>query len=88
MLRFIVRRVLLMIPTLFVISALVYFIIDLPPGDCVTAQVDELLSRGDPITFLERPLSCGLLIASAGLLLLVILPQFRKTREAAFQEAP
>ena len=46
MLRFIVRRVLLMIPTLFVISALVYFIIDLPPGDCVTAQVDELLSRG------------------------------------------
>ncbi|NDH60974.1 MAG: ABC transporter permease [Alphaproteobacteria bacterium] len=47
MLRFIVRRVLLMIPTLFIISALVYFIIDLPPGDCVTAQVDELLSRGD-----------------------------------------
>ncbi|HZX82965.1 MAG TPA: ABC transporter permease [Reyranella sp.] len=48
MLRFIVRRILLMIPTLFVISALVYFIIDLPPGDCVTAQVDELMSRGDP----------------------------------------
>ena len=48
MLRFIVRRILLMVPTLFVISALVYFIIDLPPGDCVTAQVDELLSRGDP----------------------------------------
>jgi peptide/nickel transport system permease protein len=48
MLRFIVRRILLMIPTLFIISALVYFIIDLPPGDCVTAQVDELLSRGDP----------------------------------------
>ena len=37
-----------MIPTLFVISALVYFIIDLPPGDCVTSQIDELLSRGDP----------------------------------------
>ena len=32
MLRFIVRRVLLMIPTLFIISALVYFIIDLPPA--------------------------------------------------------
>jgi peptide/nickel transport system permease protein len=48
MLRFIIRRILLMIPTLFIISALVYFIIDLPPGDCVTAQVDELLSRGDP----------------------------------------
>jgi peptide/nickel transport system permease protein len=48
MLRFVVRRVLLMIPTLFIISALVYFIIDLPPGDCVTAQVDELMARGDP----------------------------------------
>ena len=48
MLKFIVRRVLLMIPTLFIISALVYFIIDLPPGDCVTSQIDELLSRGDP----------------------------------------
>jgi len=48
MLRFIVRRVLLMIPTLFVISALVYFIIDLPPGGCVTSQIDELLARGDP----------------------------------------
>ena len=47
MLRFIVRRVLLMIPTLFVISALVYFIIDLPPGDCVSSQIDELLARGD-----------------------------------------
>jgi peptide/nickel transport system permease protein len=47
MLKFIVRRILLMIPTLFVISALVYFIIDLPPGDCVTSQIDELLARGD-----------------------------------------
>lgn len=47
MLKFIVRRVLLMVPTLFVISALVYFIIDLPPGDCVTSQIDELLARGD-----------------------------------------
>lgn len=48
MLHFIVRRILLMIPTLFVISALVYFIIDLPPGDCVTSQIEELLARGDP----------------------------------------
>ncbi len=48
MLQYAVRRVLLMIPTLFVISLLVYVIIDLPPGDCVTAQVEELLSRGDP----------------------------------------
>jgi peptide/nickel transport system permease protein len=47
MLNFIVRRILLMVPTLFIISALVYFIIDLPPGDCVTSQVAELLARGD-----------------------------------------
>ena len=47
MLNFIVRRILLMVPTLFIISALVYFIIDLPPGDCVTSQIDELLARGD-----------------------------------------
>lgn len=48
MLHYVARRLLLMIPTLFVISALVYLIIDLPPGDCVTSQIDELLSRGDP----------------------------------------
>ena len=48
MLHYVVRRLLLMIPTLFVISLLVYVIIDLPPGDCVTSQIDELLSRGDP----------------------------------------
>ena len=48
MLNYVARRLLLMIPTLFVISALVYVIIDLPPGDCVTSQIDELLSRGDP----------------------------------------
>ncbi len=48
MLHYVARRILLMIPTLFVISLLVYLIIDLPPGDCVTSQVDELLARGDP----------------------------------------
>jgi peptide/nickel transport system permease protein len=48
MLNYVIRRLLLMVPTLFVISLLVYVIIDLPPGDCVTSQIDELLSRGDP----------------------------------------
>ncbi len=47
MLNYVARRILLMIPTLFIISLLVYIIIDLPPGDCVTSQIDELLSRGD-----------------------------------------
>ena len=48
MLNYVIRRLLIMVPTLFVISLLVYVIIDLPPGDCVTSQIDELLSRGDP----------------------------------------
>jgi putative tricarboxylic transport membrane protein len=34
----------------------------------------------------ERPISLVLLIATAGVLLLMILPSFRKTREEAFQE--
>src|SRR6476660_4078630 len=48
MLNYVIRRLLLMVPTLLVISLLVYIIIDLPPGDCVSSQIDELLSRGDP----------------------------------------
>jgi TctA family transporter len=45
-----------------------------------------LLSRGDPTVFLTRPISLAMLIVAAGLLLLIILPNFRKTRAAAFQE--
>ena len=45
-----------------------------------------LLSRGDPTVFFTRPISLAMLIAAAGLLLLIILPNFRKTRDAAFQE--
>jgi peptide/nickel transport system permease protein len=47
MLNYVARRILLMIPTLLIISLLVYIIIDLPPGDCVTSQIDELIARGD-----------------------------------------
>jgi TctA family transporter len=45
-----------------------------------------LLSRGDPTVFLTRPISLAMLIVAAGLLLLIIVPNFRKTRAAAFQE--
>jgi len=45
-----------------------------------------LLSRGDPTVFFTRPISLAMLIAAAGLLLLIIIPNFRKTRAAAFQE--
>jgi len=45
-----------------------------------------LLSRGDPTVFFTRPLSLVMLLMAAGLVLLIVLPNFRKTREAAFQE--
>ncbi len=47
-----------------------------------------LLSRGDPIVFFTRPLSLGLLVAAAILIVIVALPNIKKKREVAFQEAP
>ncbi len=44
------------------------------------------LSRGDPMIFLDRPISLGLLIATVLVIALIVFPQFRKTREVAFQE--
>jgi putative tricarboxylic transport membrane protein len=46
-----------------------------------------LLSRGDPLVFVQRPISLVLLLIAAALLLLVVLPAFRKTREEAFRES-
>ena len=45
-----------------------------------------LLSRGDPAVFLQRPLSRGLLIIAALLLLAIALPNLRRKREEAFHE--
>jgi TctA family transporter len=45
-----------------------------------------LLSRGDPLVFVQRPISLVLLLMAVALLLLVVLPNFRKTREEAFKE--
>ena len=45
-----------------------------------------LLSRGDPLVFLQRPISLTLLVMAALLLLLVIVPVFRQTRQEAFKE--
>ncbi len=45
-----------------------------------------LLSRGDPMVFLQRPISLGLLITTAVLLILMALPSFKKAREKAFVE--
>lgn len=45
-----------------------------------------LFSKGDPSVFFTRPLSAGLLLIAAIMLLLVVLPSVRKKREEAFQE--
>jgi putative tricarboxylic transport membrane protein len=43
-----------------------------------------VLSRGDPLVFLERPISLVLLLITLGLVLLIVVPQFRRTRRTAF----
>jgi putative tricarboxylic transport membrane protein len=45
-----------------------------------------LLARGDFTVFVTRPLSLGLLIAAAALVVIVTLPAVKKTREEAFVE--
>jgi TctA family transporter len=45
-----------------------------------------LLSRGDFTTFVTRPLSLGLLIAAALLVIIVTLPAVKKSREEVFVE--
>lgn len=45
-----------------------------------------LISRGSWTTFIERPISLGLLIVAALALLAVVSPALRKKREVAFQE--
>ncbi|MCB0115204.1 MAG: ABC transporter permease [Caldilineaceae bacterium] len=45
MLLFIVRRVLLMIPTLFVVSIISFAIIEAPPGDYMDAYVNDLIQQ-------------------------------------------
>jgi putative tricarboxylic transport membrane protein len=44
------------------------------------------VSRGNPMIFLERPLSAALLAIAAAVLLIVVLPGVRRGRERAFQE--
>jgi len=45
-----------------------------------------LLARGNPLTFLQRPISACLLLLAAALLAAVLLPKIRKGREEAFQD--
>ena len=71
MLSYLIRRVLIMIPTLLAISAIVFIIIQLPPGDYLTTLVAELQSQGEAaslekINFLRQ--QYGLDIAPAGVI--------------------
>jgi len=48
MLTYVIKRIFIMVPTLLTISALVFFIIHLPPGDFLSTQIDELMAQGGP----------------------------------------
>jgi peptide/nickel transport system permease protein len=49
MLRYIIQRLFVMIPTLLVISILVFAIIQAPPGDYLESMISEMQSRGENI---------------------------------------
>jgi peptide/nickel transport system permease protein len=49
MLRYILWRIAAMIPTLLIISALVFTIIELPPGNFIDSQIAEMQSQGETV---------------------------------------
>ncbi|TCL68344.1 ABC transporter permease [Rhizobium sp. BK251] len=53
MLRYIIWRIAAMVPTLLVISALVFTIIELPPGDFFQSQIAELQAQGESANLQE-----------------------------------
>ena len=49
MFRYIAHRLLVMIPTLLAVSAIVFIIIQLPPGDYLETLITEMQSRGEGV---------------------------------------
>ena len=49
MLSYIVRRLLIMVPTLLAISLIIFVIIQLPPGDYFESYMNQLLSQGENV---------------------------------------
>lgn len=49
MIQYVVKRLLMMIPTLLVISFIVFVIIQLPPGDYLESYIAELESQGESV---------------------------------------
>jgi TctA family transporter len=45
-----------------------------------------LLSRGDPLVFVTRPVSAAILVVALLALVIVLSPTIRSKREKAFQE--
>jgi putative tricarboxylic transport membrane protein len=45
-----------------------------------------IISRGDMMTFIDRPISAGLLLVAAVLLIIALLPTVRKSRDEVFVE--
>jgi peptide/nickel transport system permease protein len=56
MLQFIIRRTLMMIPTLFAISVVTFVIIQLPPGDFFTTYISNMAAMGETVdqTMVEK----------------------------------
>ena len=46
---FIFRRLILMVPTLFMISLISFVIIELPPGDYMTSYIANRMAMGDDV---------------------------------------
>ncbi|UVC06978.1 ABC transporter permease [Rhizobium sp. TH2] len=53
MLRYILWRIAVMIPTLLIISALVFTIIELPPGDYFESYIADLAAQGEDVDMAE-----------------------------------
>jgi peptide/nickel transport system permease protein len=49
MLAYTIRRILIMVPTLLAISAIIFIIIQLPPGDYLETYISELQSQGEAV---------------------------------------
>ena len=47
MTKYILRRILIMVPTVIIISAIVFFIIQLPPGDYLTTYIAKMEAGGE-----------------------------------------
>ena len=82
----------------FGVVGYIFFKLDCEPAPLILALVlgplmEEnlrralLISRGDPLIFVQRPISAVLLAMAAVLVIMFVLPSFKATREEAFKEA-